>query len=371
MLLAGVLVSLALAVAGSPGVIEFAERHPPSACTAPSGRPGDCLLASRCPGGPANRSRDTCGYVHPNFLFCCERRPPVAAPVTRAPSVTVSAPVTRAPSVTVSALSADCGRGGKTTRRRRNIALNIFGGRSSMRESWPWAVLLGARQADGSIKWLCGGTLLSKRHVLTAAHCRQFVPLDQLVVRVGEHDLSTTADGEHQDLAVSRADQHPDYRASHNDMMVLHLATPAKLGDSVQPICLPEPKAKFVNKTAYVVGWGQLRALDKNSQPETLQEALVKVIATEPCEAFYRENIPQYSTRFPRGFGGRVLCATSEEDACQGDSGGPLQVQGSDGRWRLAGVVLEGVGCGNPEFPGLYTRVTSYLEWIKAVLGGA
>jgi len=373
MLWVSVLAALAVSAAGSPfGGITFLpfikdgeETAPHVPCAAPSGQAGDCKIAKLCSGGSGSLSKEPCAKGRPNLLFCCEREVHVKNSLTASPTT----------------LPTDCGVGGNMQSRRRRaifnqpssaVVKNIFNGEDADQGDWPWAVALGVRQEDDTIRWVCGGSLITSGHVLTAAHCRTFDPLDRLVVRVGEHNLAIRSDGQHQDLAVRRAVQHPDFRASHNDMMVLHLATPARLDENVQPVCLPQPETTFVGRSGLVVGWGQLNANDRNSQPEILQQALVKVVPTDTCETTYSEGTSQFTTRFPQdtkfpegGFGGRVLCASSGQDACQGDSGGPLSIQTSDGRWRLAGVVLLGIGCGNPDFPGLYTRTASYVEWIK------
>ena len=63
-----------------------------------------------------------------------------------------------------------------------------------------------------------------------------------------------------------------------------------------------------------------------------------------------------------------ILCAGLEaggKDACQGDSGGGLLHQGDQGAWTQEGIVSAGIGCARRGVPGLYTRVSSYLDWIQ------
>ncbi|XP_037068534.1 venom protease-like [Pollicipes pollicipes] len=272
-----------------------------------------------------------------------------------------------APSPRTAALSEDCGRGGPRIT-GRNLFFNIANGRPAERSTWPWVALLGTRQhTNGTVDWACGGTLIGPRHVLTAAHCVH-IDLERMVVRLGEHDRTTSEDGEHQDRAVRRAARHPDRNRSRNDLALLELDRPVQLGAGVQPICLPDPAETLVGRIGWVVGWGVLRFHDRTAA-NVLQEAIASVEPADECEEIFRQT-PQYSFRFPGGFGGNVLCATDPHhrgmDACQGDSGGPLAIQRPDGRYQLAGLVLAGVSCGNSDFPGLYTRVASYIDWIRS-----
>lgn len=62
------------------------------------------------------------------------------------------------------------------------------------------------------------------------------------------------------------------------------------------------------------------------------------------------------------------LCAgKGKQDSCQGDSGGPLLVPNGD-KHEIVGIVSWGVGCGRAGYPGVYTRVTKYLPWLRANL---
>ncbi|XP_037087885.1 proclotting enzyme-like [Pollicipes pollicipes] len=98
-----------------------------------------------------------------------------------------------------------------------------------------------------------------------------------------------------------------------------------------------------------------------------LQEVSLPVVGINECQSKY-ESASSFQRQFPGGFGDTKLCAAEKDggkDACQGDSGGPMVLTGADGKYQLIGVVSAGVGCGTPGFPGVYTRVSAYLDWIQ------
>nr|XP_037291030.1 serine proteinase stubble-like [Rhipicephalus microplus] len=95
--------------------------------------------------------------------------------------------------------------------------------------------------------------------------------------------------------------------------------------------------------------------------PSVLQEVKVPIVSNEKCKNMFlaagrHEYIPNI-----------FMCAGFEEggrDSCQGDSGGPLQIQAKDGRWFLAGIISWGIGCAEPNLPGVCTRISRFKEWI-------
>lgn len=102
--------------------------------------------------------------------------------------------------------------------------------------------------------------------------------------------------------------------------------------------------------------------LSDSEYSRTLLQAWVPLLPAWKCKKRYRDR-----------FTSRMLCAGSlserhRVDSCQGDSGGPLVCQGDGGRWVLTGVISWGHGCGNPSFPGVYTRVSRFLRWIDKVI---
>ena len=122
----------------------------------------------------------------------------------------------------------------------------------------------------------------------------------------------------------------------------------------MQPICLPDPTQDYDNVSAVVTGWGRLRS--GGSQPDILQEVTVRTQSTEQCRGQYG----------PTAITNNMLCAAAPgKDSCQGDSGGPLAVKGKNKIYRQVGVVSFGMECARPGYPGVYTRVTSFLPWIR------
>ncbi|KAF0306069.1 Venom protease [Amphibalanus amphitrite] len=242
---------------------------------------------------------------------------------------------------------------------------SLLGGPRETGHRWPWMVLFGRWTDAGLGDWFCGGTLITDRHVLTAAHCLRPEEAGTVGARIADHDLTLPDEVQHQQRNVSGIVRHPRYLLGpQNDLAVVRLAAPVEATFAVQPICLPPAGADHLGQDVAVAGWGLLEFGGRT--PDILQEAPLRVTDPAACEAVYRD-VPQFERRFPAGFQGTVVCAESRDaeprDACRGDSGGPLMAL-SDGSYQLVGVVSGGLGCGNPEFPGVYTKVAAYRDWI-------
>ncbi|XP_043935327.1 trypsin-like [Protopterus annectens] len=222
----------------------------------------------------------------------------------------------------------------------------IVGGYECKRNSQPHQVSL---SVDG--EHLCGGSLLNELWVLSAAHCYYEEKFD---VRLGEHDL-TKDEGTEQVINVEKAILHPlyDYMTVNNDIMLLKLASPARLTPYVQPIRLPR-HCPVDNTLCLVSGWGNTLS-NGELFPGSLQCLEVPVISESLCHNLYPGKITK-----------NMFCAgylDGGKDSCQRDSGGPLVCNGE-----LWGVVSWGEGCALPNLPGVYTKVCNYLFWIDEVM---
>ena len=123
------------------------------------------------------------------------------------------------------------------------------------------------------------------------------------------------------------------------------------------PICLPDPAQDYDNVKALVTGWGTLQSGGKH--PDILQEVNVTTMTNQQCrrQKYSHSSITDH-----------MICSGDEgKDSCQGDSGGPLSVQAQDGRYSQIGIVSWGDGCAKPGYPGVYTRLTSLLDWAMPI----
>jgi len=253
----------------------------------------------------------------------------------------------------VSWVLGDCGQ----TPIEPSVSGFIVGGNEARAHSLPWQISLQAQMFGFNMGHICGGTVISNKYIVTAAHCLTN-PMMSYKVVVGAHSLRKT-ESYQSTLDVEEVIVHKGYAASdgeEDDIALLKVSGSIEYNDGVQPACLPDKSQEWNEDHTFIVsGWGAVK--EGGSSPDKLQQVMVPYFDHDKCNT-----MPFYWGKIGEG----VLCAGYPEgrkDACQGDSGGPL-VTLIDGDWTLAGVVSWGIGCARANRPGVYTDVAKYIDWI-------
>ncbi len=228
----------------------------------------------------------------------------------------------------------------------------IIGG-SDASETYPWMVSI---QIGGHF---CGGALIGKDWVLTAAHCMEDVSAPDLTLWIGGGALTQPAHAEQH--AVDWLVVHPDYDPSsfYSDIALLKLVQ-SSAKTPIPLLSMAASQGLTANEQLRVMGWGLTDPENVNSVSNQLQQVDVSFQPDAVCAATYDvSGIENYWQR--------SLCAgevAGGKDACQGDSGGPLLVRANDA-WALTGLVSWGDGCAEAQKYGAYTEVAFFQDWIE------
>ncbi|KAF7399196.1 hypothetical protein HZH68_007788 [Vespula germanica] len=252
----------------------------------------------------------------------------------------------------------------------------IIGGNKTGVFDYPWMALLAYSTGRSNPEFRCGGSLITKRYILTAGHCVSSLPdeLKLIGVRIGEHDLSTERDCDkdengievacaerYQDYDIENTYVHPGYTKTklQNDIALIRLNGDADFRPrNVKPICLPIKSSITLPRKFIVTGWG---ATELGTRSKDLLQVGLTPVATEECKEVYKSKVEIWY---------KQLCAGGKRnmDSCLGDSGGPLQAPGlynNNARFIQYGIVSFGLrNCGTEGFPGVYTNVGYYMDWI-------
>ncbi len=233
----------------------------------------------------------------------------------------------------------------------------IVGGEPTSINEVPWQALVVVVPENR----LCGGSIVDAGWIATAAHCVVGIRADQIDAHVGITSISERSAASR--VQISEVIVHPEWDATRfrNDIALLRIATPVAFNARVQAIALPVgldaatwPPA---GTPAITSGWGATQF--GGSPSNQLRRTQVQILGGPgdvPCG--------QYGANFDVGV---EICAgvpAGGVDACQGDSGSPLTIDAS-GIPVLAGLTSVGFECGRADFPGIFTRVTSFISWLQ------
>ncbi|XP_045490567.1 serine protease gd isoform X3 [Pieris rapae] len=258
----------------------------------------------------------------------------------------------------------------------------VVNGKPTLEGQWPWQIALYQTQTVDN-KYICGGTLVSHKHVITAAHCVtrkesiRVVNKNTLTVYLGKHNLRTTVDGV-QIRLVGEIIVHPRYNASSfsRDLGILKLRESVQYTDYVRPACLwPDDLVDLNNvigKTGSVVGWG----FDETGvATEELTLVEMPVVDHLTCIRSYSEFFSRFTSddTYCAGFrdgissGGKIK--NKRTSVCNGDSGGGMVFR-MQGFWYLRGLVSLSVAkhneyrCDTSHYV-IFTDLAKFLPWLK------
>ncbi|XP_073814916.1 serine protease ea-like [Musca autumnalis] len=268
------------------------------------------------------------------------------------------------------------------------LSNRILGGNVTEIDEFPWMALIQYKTAPDRFGFYCGGSLINSRYVLTAGHCLKHPDMppswELYGVRLGEWDLTLDPDcfeerpGDryciepYVDIRVDYAIAHPSYiptsKDQFNDIAIIRLMESVSAYSYIIPICLPIDSSvrnkMYTGHAMDVAGWG---VTEKGTASSVKLKIMVNVWNITQCQATYNTFKMAINSDYQ-------MCAGGQDgiDTCRGDSGGPLMVTEKVNKRNVffaAGVVSYGPRpCGLEGWPGVYTRVGSYVDWIVSNL---
>ncbi|MFN7684713.1 MAG: serine protease [Oligoflexia bacterium] len=245
-----------------------------------------------------------------------------------------------------------------TQKKLQPISGTIVGGEDAAPGELPFIVSIQRRSGSH----FCGGSLIGKRWVLTAAHCVDAGDESRIRVVAGLHERRNPQGV--QAIDIARVIQHPEYQSatitSDYDFALLELKDDAVFDSiALNDVEIEIPSDEEKAQASVTAGWGTTS--EGGMLSNILQKVTVPLVSKERCEVAY-----------PGKMSDRMICAGLEagmKDSCQGDSGGPLLVHDDHDRPLLVGVVSWGAGCARPKKYGVYSKVNSVIEWIRSQVG--
>lgn len=230
----------------------------------------------------------------------------------------------------------------------------IVNGNRTTPGAYPWAV--GIQFGE---KLYCGGSLLTNKFVITAAHCLKGISERRIKLILGDHDRRSVEEAQ-ETRTIEQVFIMNGFvkKTFNNDIALIKLNREVIFSQYIRPVCLPTTDRSYNGQNTTVVGWGKL---SEGGQPaDVLMDVIVPIIPQKKCRKETRYRASEITNN--------MICAGYDNgvlDACQGDSGGPMVWRAdTDNFYTQMGIVSWGQGCARQGYPGVYTRLGRYRQWI-------
>ncbi|XP_059046036.1 serine protease nudel [Achroia grisella] len=242
--------------------------------------------------------------------------------------------------------------------RNKRAQSRVVGGKPSQPAAWPW---MAAMYRNGMFH--CGGVIITQKWIMSAAHCVYEFWKHYYEIQVGMlRRFSFSPQEQNHRITNIIVNQHYSQMDMKNDLSLMMVETSIKFSRWVRPVCLPGPDTAGADwlwgpapgTICTAVGWGA--TVEHGPDPDHMREVEVPIWS---------------NCKHSEDRAGKEICAGPVEggrDACQGDSGGPLLCRNplNAQQWYVAGIVSHGDGCARKDEPGVYTRVSMFIKWIRS-----
>ncbi|XP_054729076.1 serine protease persephone-like [Anastrepha obliqua] len=329
---------------------------------------GNCAVSRNCPQlsdsmnamGLTHNDIGHCDFTEFEEIICCPNSAVTSTTTAKPSDITTTAPLPG------NMTSRTCNIDRPADRACRNIEMalmpssinHIIGG-----TEYPHMAKIVYDDKD----MVCGGTLIDKRFVLTAAHCITRRGMKPIKVILGVTDFNDTEQWQGRleiDIKATYVPQNYSSFSYYFDIGLIELARDADFSVKVYPTCLHTDPTDLPENTEIIeTGWGRT---ESNNLSKHLMAAKMNLIPLPKCNAEFKNYIDR---RLRHGIDETQLCALAPgKDACWGNSGGPLQIikEKAYNNYRVVGVVSFGGNCRN--LPGIYTSVAKFLDFIESIV---